>query len=240
MVLELDQDTDEIPTLEKGLYSSVTLNRQLSKDIYNTLWLPFDMSHAEIIANLGEGTEIFRLTDITLDEEGKFIINIAEDTRNGIKAFEPILVRLGEEVESTPMMSINDYVQINDNVSDKEPIVELPSGWKFMGTKTNGYVPVDAKYLKDNKYYTAGKNKTIIRAYRAYFVAPDNEDIENNPAKEVVFNVINHEQHETGIKPTIVQPMNQGDIYDLAGRKVDANKLYKGIYLQNGKKFVVK
>lgn len=240
MVLELDQNTDEVPTLEKGLYSSVTLNRQLNKDTYNTLWLPFDMNQEEIIANLGEGTEIYRLTDITPDEEGKFIINIAEDTRNGIKAFEPILVRLGEEAESSPLISINDYVQINDNFSDKEPIVELPNGWKFVGTKTNGYVPVDAKYLKDNKYYTAGKNKTVIKAYRAYFVAPDSEDIENNSAKEVVFNVINHEQHETDIKPTMVQPMKQGDIYDLAGRKVDANKLNKGIYLQNGKKFVVK
>ena len=124
------------------------------------------------IIMIDEGTESYRLTDVFPDENGKLIINLDEDTKNGIKAYEPIFIKLEEEAENTAMQ-INQYIQVNEDYdADREPIVELQNGWKLVGTKNYGYVPADAKYLKDNYYYTAGNNKTIIRAYRAYFIAP--------------------------------------------------------------------
>ena len=239
-VLQLDQDTEEIQELEKGLYSSVTLNRQFTKGIYNTLWLPFDMNKKEFISNFGEGSQIYRLTDVTADDNGKIVINITEDTQNGIKAYEPIFIKLGEDVENSSLQ-INDYMQINENPTEKEPTITLENGWKLVGTKSHGYVPANAKYLKDNKYYTAQANKTIIRAYRAYLMAPDDSDIETGNAKDVVFNIVNQDPNDTDfIATSILKPAEDGNIYDLTGRRIEGNYLPKGIYIQNGKKFVVK
>ena len=243
-VLNLDQDTEEPQSWEKGFYSSATMNRELTPGIYNTLWLPFDMSRTEIISTWGEGTEIYRLTDVFPDENGKLIINLDEDTKNGIKAYEPIFIKLDEEAENTAMQ-INQYIQVNEDYDvDREPIVELQNGWKLVGTKNYGYVPADAKYLKDNYYYTAGNNKTIIRAYRAYFVAPADVNDMFSSSKDVVYNVKRYglDEQTTSITHTKeTSSIEKDGIYDLFGRKLDSSNLpSKGIYIKNGKKYIVR
>ncbi|MCR5697385.1 MAG: hypothetical protein K6G73_10485 [Marinilabiliaceae bacterium] len=44
----------------------------------------------------------------------------------------------------------------------------------------------------------------------------------------------------TPVKKIYANAVNDGAIYDLLGRKVDANNMKPGIYIQNGKKFIVK
>lgn len=44
----------------------------------------------------------------------------------------------------------------------------------------------------------------------------------------------------TPVKKIYANGVNDGAIYDLLGRKVDANNMKPGIYIQNGKKFIVK
>jgi hypothetical protein len=43
----------------------------------------------------------------------------------------------------------------------------------------------------------------------------------------------------TGINPLLTSPKEEGQVYDLSGRKVNG-QLPKGIYVQNGKKILVK
>ena len=239
-VLSLDQDTPLPQEIETGLYSSATINRQFTPGIYNTLWLPFDMNCSEIHSCWGENTEIYRLTDVTENDEGKYVLNITEDTKNGIRAYEPILIKMDENgaQEST---SFNHYIQVKETIEEHAPIVELDNGWKLVGTTARGYVPAGAKYLNKNYYYPAEENRTVIRAYRAYFVAPENEAAQSNGVKEVVFNIVNHEQHETGIilpSTSASHTTNQGITYDLTGRKVETSHLRKGIYIRDGKKYI--
>lgn len=240
-VLELNQDTEEIQSLEKGLYTTVTMNRQLSKGTYNTLWLPFDMSGEEVATNFGEGTEVYRLEDIVSNDDGKYVINVNEDTQNGINAFEPIFIKLGEDAEDNSTIQINGYVQVNEDINEKDPVIALPNGWKMVGTKNYGYVPAEAIYMKDNYYYTAGANKTIIRAYRAYFVAPENTNDNFGSPKDVVYNVKRNglEDNTTTLRHATKTDNKNDVVYDLYGRKLDASEsLPKGIYIRNGKKYI--
>lgn len=239
-VLTLDQDTPQPQQIETGLYSSATINRQFTPAIYNTLWLPFNMNVQEVRSCWGEGAEVYRLTDVTENDEGKYVLNITEDTRNGIRAYEPILIKMDED-GSPETTAFNHYIQVNEAIGEHDPLVETANGWKMVGTTERGYVPAGAKYLVNNKYFTAEENRAVIRAYRAYFVAPGNDSLPTNDVKEVVFNIINHEQQGTGIilpSTRAAHATNQGITYDLTGRKVEATHLRKGIYIRDGKKYI--
>lgn len=261
-LLALDQDSSQPQEIEAGLYSSATINRQFTTGIYNTLWLPFNMNGNEIRSCWGEHAEIYRLTDVSVDDEGKFVLNITEDTHNGIRAYEPILLKIDEN-DTRPSTSFNHYIQVSQDTDSIQPIVELANGWKFVGTKKDGYVPERARYLKDNKHYMAGDNTTRIRAYRAYFVAPNDIDSPSQgQAKSqmtVAYNINRHQWlHQqtpepidtmsiespffepNGQKPTAIthktaQITEASSIYDLSGRKVTIPK-NKGIYIIGGKK----
>lgn len=263
-VLTLDQDTSEPQAIATGLYTSATINRQLTTGIYNTLWLPFSMNANEIHACWGDSTEIYRLTDVTVDDEGKFVLNITEDTKNGIHAFEPILIKTnGNTMQETA--TIKHYIQVNDSTNHTEPIVELANGWKFVGTKSNGYVPEGARFLKNNKHYIASDSTTRIRAYRAYFIAPKGNDnilAQNNRQMSVAYHVTKSTKQPTAtptpintasieslffypkdILPTRITPKSKyihqtpSHVYDLSGRKVTIPQ-GKGFYIINGKKWV--
>ena len=59
----------------------------------------------------------------------------------------------------------------------------------------------------------------------------------NNTAKEISIRVVGEET--TGVANIQHQSANT-QLYDLNGRKVNENNLKPGIYVKNGKKFVVK
>ena len=81
-----------------------------------------------------------------------------------------------------------------------------------------------------------------VGAYRWYMEIKERESvygINNNNAyvKEISINVVGEET--TGIAD-IQHPSPDTPTYDLNGRRVNENNLKPGIYVKNGKKFVVK
>ena len=71
-----------------------------------------------------------------------------------------------------------------------------------------------------------------MKGYRAYFELP--EDV--NPSKLSI--TIDGQAIATGIDAIEMLNELNGNIYDLQGRKVNSAK--KGIFIQNGKKVIVK
>ena len=81
---------------------------------------------------------------------------------------------------------------------------------------------------------------TGVGAYRWYMEIKERESvygINNNTAKEISIRVVGEET--TGIA-NIQHPSPNTQTYDLNGRKVNENNLKPGIYVKNGKKFVVR
>ena len=82
---------------------------------------------------------------------------------------------------------------------------------------------------------------TGVGAYRWYMEIEDRESVyginNNNTAKEISIRVVGEET--TGIANIQLSSPNT-QTYDLNGRKVNENSLKPGIYVKNGKKFVVK
>ncbi|MBR6937783.1 MAG: M6 family metalloprotease domain-containing protein [Prevotella sp.] len=276
-VLDLDQNVTSSPDFAKGLYTRVTTNKPLTDGTYNTLWFPFDMSAAEAISFLGDEVQIYRLNDISLDADGHFQLDIVEDTGNGIKAYEPVFVKLEGGTNS---INVDYYMQVSNTLSEKEPVKELANGWKMIGTTTYDYVPTGAYFIgtKDGQqgfFKSAGNSK--LRAYRAYFVAPNNTQQNISATNRFSFRVSKRNIHnesdelnrknldpndpesklyipedpssmvsEDGGVPNSIRNTysnDNGSIYDIFGRKMNENgnnSLTKGIYIQNGKKIIIK
>ena len=82
---------------------------------------------------------------------------------------------------------------------------------------------------------------TGVGAYRWYMEIKERESVyginNNNTAKEISIRVVGEET--TGIA-NIQHASPNTQTYDLNGRKVNENNLKPGIYVRNGRKFVVK
>ena len=109
--------------------------------------------------------------------------------------------------------------------------VENPSsnGASYVPVYENGF-SVAGKYVLTKKgAITTGNDGATIKALRGYFIVPEGV----KPAIGI---------DENGVATTIsaAELLNNqtGDIYDLSGRKV--LNAQKGIYIQNGKKVVIK
>lgn len=269
-ILDLDQDATTTQSFEKGLYTGVVTNKPLTDGKYNTLWFPFNMSAAEVYSFLGEDVQIYRLSNIGLDNEGNFQLEIDENTDNGIKAYEPVFVKLNGGAEN---ISVDYYMQIDETIAEREPVVELENGWKMVGTTTYDFIPKGAYYIgtsNGQQGFFQSKGTSKLRAYRAYFIAPKEETISgakefsfvvsnNKPQPEIkareitpidfesqLFKVFGPDEVITKIESVspIRQSNTNGPIYNLNGQRVgsstETNKLSKGIYIVNGKKIVIK
>jgi len=93
-------------------------------------------------------------------------------------------------------------------------------------------------FLSDNKFwYSTGKTK--MKAFRAYFEFLDIlTDVEDAYSSRISMNFSNDKT--TGINSLTAAPIlkGEGSIYNLKGQRVE--KPAKGIYVRDGKKYVVK
>lgn len=169
----MDQTDTEVQGIGTGFYTKVTTDRNIrGGGTYNTLWLPFSLNQSEVKHYFGSNAKVYSFTGYNKEEGLLF----EETTQEGIQAYTPVLVQLGEEDKNIEQLGGEDgftYVQVND--ADVDPVVTTEDGWKFIGTKEYSTIPVGAYYLSDNKYYQS-KGNAKLKAYRAYFTAPETEN----------------------------------------------------------------
>lgn len=114
-----------------------------------------------------------------------------------------------------------------------------------LGAVTNGvYVPAKSYVISDSKMYYI-KNANRIKGFRGWI-----EDVDATGGAKLALNGVFDENEISGIDDILtdedVPVLTVGSaIYDLSGRKVavDANQLSalpKGMYIVNGKKYIVK
>ena len=77
-----------------------------------------------------------------------------------------------------------------------------------------------------------GTSNATFKAFRSYF------DLTYPDGSYIKMSFVNNDGVSTTINAAEVLDELNGDIYDMSGRKV--SKVQKGIYIQNGKKVVIK
>ena len=100
-------------------------------------------------------------------------------------------------------------------------------------------------YILDGKGLNVSKGTLYLLPYQWYLEIKDRNSaygIKNNMSKEISISVVGEET--TGVSELRMTndelPVYESSVYDLNGRKVNENNLKPGIYVKNGKKFIIK
>ena len=238
--LVLDRNaTDLVATLTAQDGEQVDVNfineRTLKAQKWYSMVLPFDITVGQLSSALGYAL-VNRLNTTTND--GNVHFSLAWGT---IPANEPFLVKVQgtENVDGTFANIDLNSVTFTDVTIDApaDATVTLEhDGIQFIGVYEKKTLTDGDKFYagtESDKPYQVGSNATSLSAFASYWKAPSTarvfvEDIEGNT---------------TVIKEVSVQTLNEmgtEGVYNLRGIKMQGAPTEKGIYIKNGKKYIVK
>lgn len=232
-------------TYEAKNNATVTLTKPLKANVWNAICLPFSMTEQQVRNAFGEDARIAEFKKV--DESGKkAVASFGMHYYQLITAGKPCLIKLSQVNE-------NDTYTIKGVTIDAEKALTIADSnnlFDFVGTYAPTTMPVNSHFLGSNDgklyYITAAKDISGLKA----FLKP----VENNPAGaklSIAFDstVNDQDNNTTGIE-AIKDYMDQDaanssankGIYNINGQFMGTNPaiLPQGIYVKNGKKFIVK
>ena len=232
--ITLDENGDNI--VEKAENVNVTLKRTLYGDGgWNTLCVPFTLTEAQTKAAFGNNVELRELESVAGN-------TLTFKTVNSVTANVPCLIKVTaagneykfEGVSTTAVKNNRDYTLslVEGNILflgiySAMDVVEAD----LAGSSTNGYYA----FLGANNTFFKAKAGSTMKAFRAFFSVPN--DVNTKQLKAVI------DGTATGIEDLVIDGAKaNGRVYNLNGQYVgnSLNGLQPGLYIQNGKKIVVK
>lgn len=203
----------------------VQLKRTLSPEYWNTFCVPFTISADVIKEKFGEGTQVCTFGSM----EGT-VMNFAHST--SIEAGKPYIVKPTKEVVDPTFTGVNIEAvaakQVGANGYFMQGIYSVKTDLTTDGTNL---------FLGDgNKFYKPlGTTTAKMKGMRAYFIVPSGTNFAALRA--------NIDGATTAIDEfaTVVEQPTDNRIYNLQGQFVGTNfEGLHGVYVQNGKKVLVK
>ena len=211
-----DESTEN--TIEDVDVANVTITRAI-KEGYNTIVLPFDATANQVAATFGEGTEVYAFSENSEDAT-EVTVNFNKGD-GSITANTPVLVKAPSAI------SILQFTGVQIKAAEAKV---AGKNFDFVGT----FSPISAiaagDYFIGNGAVYRSEGSTSLNAFRAYIQA------KSAGARIVKFFIDGVET--TGIEGVVAAKAANGKIYNLAGQEV--KNAQKGIFIQNGKKFVIK
>ena len=225
---------DKIEAADDGTERAVKFSttKKLAKGRWNTLVLPFETTVTKLSAALGYA--VVDMIDQDNTDESKVSLKLAFGT---IPANTPFLVQPTEDVSLADV----DYFSTNKVTIkyDAEPKAEDKGKHALVGTY-EGLTITDAntQYYyspSEKKFLSAANNKIAI--FGAYLL--DNSGSSSAPM--IYIQEIDGSVTAIDVVSGTSQKIDaDGSWYTVNGVKLDAAPTQKGIYIKNGKKFVVK
>lgn len=202
----------------------VQLKRSLTPTQWNTFCVPFTISADVIAEKFGAGTLVY-----TFGSMNGNVMNFKASTT--IEAGKPYIVKPTKEVVDPTFTGVN--IEANDPVKSGE------NGFFMQGTygaKTDLLDDGTNLFLGEgNKFYKPAKGSTKMKGMRAFFIVPQGTNLAALRA--------NIDGATTAIDEltTVVEQPTDNRIYNLQGQFVGTSfEGLHGVYVQNGKKVLVK
>ena len=240
----LEGDKDNATTIEGltvGNQYNVTLNRTFGANKWYSVVLPFSVSQKQMKSVFGDGVKVLHYSDVTGTD-----LNLFEHFYQMIVGGTPVLVKPSQEV-TNPVFN-------NVTLTSKEVVDIVNTGFKCTGSWNNVDFPAYSYFIdaKTNSFYQydptkveTGTVKPHAGAFRSWIIASENA----STAKQLTMHINGiEEQGETTAIWNAISGNDDAEvaskgIYSLSGQKMnaaDTSSLPKGIYIVNGKKFIVK
>lgn len=219
--------------IEDCAYANVTLQRTLSKDYWNTFCVPFALDAEQVAQYFGEGTQLRTY-------EGNCNNNIVYfATVDNIEAGKPYIMKPGNAVVENPTFEGVSMVATGLDKNGNPQAVGDASTVQMKGIYNQILLTADKTelFLGDNDlfYYPLDNIEArTIGGLRAYFIVPQGTDIKKLRA--------NLDGTPTSFDTIFDTEESNAPVYNLQGQCVgnSLRALKSGIYIQNGKKVVVK
>jgi len=229
----LNETSTIAPTAATGV--NVRVKRTIKANEWSTICLPFAMSEAQCKAAFGNDVQLANFTSWSSEEDGGgniVAINVGFTPVTAIEANHPYIIKLSS--------AVSDFTVDGVNIApENEPTVQVGTkkaerGY-MMGTYVANFsVPDEDLFLSGGKFWYS-KGLTKMKAFRAYFEFADVlTSVEGADAP--AFNITVGGE-TTNIKD-IKSELSDDFYYNLGGQRVEAP--VKGLYIQNGKKIIVK
>ena len=236
-------NTDAINELEVGKQYNVTLNnRSFGANKWYAVVLPFSVSQKQMKSVFGNDVKVLHYSDV----EGTDL-NLFEHFYQMIIGGTPVLVK--------PSVAVTNPVFNNVTLTSQKVVDIENTGFKCTGSWNNVDFPeysyfIDAKtnsfYLYDPTKVETNTVKPHAGAFRSWIISTSKNPSE---AKQLTMHINGiEEQGETTAIWNAISGNDDAEvaskgIYSLSGQKMnaaDTRSLPKGIYIVNGKKFIVK
>lgn len=202
----------------------VQLKRSLTPTQWNTFCVPFTISEDVIAEKFGAGTLVY-----TFGSMNGNVMNFTASTT--IEAGKPYIVK--------PTKTVVDPIFTGVNIVASDPVKSGENGFFMQGTygaKTDLLDDGTNLFLGEgNKFYKPAKGSTKMKGMRAFFIVPQGTNFAALRA--------NIDGATTAIDEltTVVEQPTDNRIYNLQGQFVGTSfEGLHGVYVQNGKKVLVK
>lgn len=227
--------------------NSVTLDRTFTENVISTLYVPFEISTADVV-----GAKVYKFkTVVKSDVDGRWKFKVS--TAETVEANTPYII-----LPSATQVTFN-ATSLTLNTSN--PVAPSEGKWEFKGTykyRTFAETSGEAFYVfagqniggtKLGEFVKSSGYANPMRAYLVYhknaalpksahgnlggsILLPDELDIEIEDEKGVVV--------ETGRINTVTGEVRMDRWFDLKGRRLNSKPSAKGTYYKNGKKVIIK
>lgn len=230
-------------TYEAKNNAEVTLTKPLQANVWNAICMPFSMTEQQVRNAFGENARIAEFKKV--EESGKkAVASFGMHYYQLITAGKPCLIKPSQVNE-------NDTYTIKGVTIDAENALTIADSNKkfdFVGTYVPTTMPVNSHFLGSNDgklyYITADKEISGLKAFfqpvstsnaklSIAFDSTDNDFDNNTTGIEAIKDYMDQDAANSSA--------NKG-IYNINGQFMGTNPaiLPQGIYVKNGKKFIVK
>lgn len=214
---------------------TVNLTRQLTADMWNAICLPFSMDASQMAALFGEGFKLRSFSEVEKDG-ANVTLKFAKATT--LLAGVPYIVLPTKTVESNAVAVVSD---VKLTSTQPQVVTQTADGreYTFQGIYAPKSFTKDDKSIRfigsGNKFYYPS-NTNPMRAFRAYFKLPA-----GTTEAKVGMSFVEDMGVATGIVAVDGGAVD-GRIYSMSGQYVGTSTqgLPRGLYIRDGRKFVVK
>lgn len=233
LAMPMDVTLEDTKTYNEApaLVANVTFNRKLGEK-WNTIVLPFALNETQVKEMFGEGAKVAAYKGSTVNGD-HVTLNFEEQT--SMEAQTPYMIKPGTSASSYKLNGV-----ILEPAGLKKVEDANHKGIDFVGNYTTGQtLQQNCFFISKNTFYRASGQETM-KAYRATFQVPT-----STTAKIMNTVFVGEGGSVTAIDDVHVSPQGSFDVYHINGmlvkkNAIDLNGLDKGIYIINGKKYVVK
>ena len=225
--------------------AEVSYTRNFTNTNWQAIYLPFSLKYED----WKDDFEVARINgirqydDYNIGSINRTELEVVKMTNDDSVIYPntPYLIRArtpGEKTLSAEKTTV--YESKANNIKCSTTTVQFTFIGTYNGMNFSGIGAHHNCYVLDSYGRNIIEGKSFLLPYRWFMKMDERESvygIKNNTAKEISIRVVGEEA--TGIA-NIQHASPNTQIYDLNGRRVNENNLKPGMYVKNGRKFVVR